>query len=299
MTHEDITERERLNARLEEQHELLKAQEEKLRTRNLQLDTALNNIVQGLVMFDADQRAVVFNRRYAELYDLSEDQLKPGVTLAEILQYHIANGKIARDTADNIQRSVDRTMDGKQSAQYINRLEDGRCISVTAQPMSGGGTVATHQDITEQMRSEAKIVHMAKHDTLTGLPNRALLNERLEQALTLARRGDLIACQLLDLDFFKTVNDTLGHPVGDKLLCQVADRLRALVREGDTIARMGGDEFAILQTTLNRPGDATTLARRVIDELSRPYDIDGQQVVIGTSVGIAIGPDNGLELRPS
>ena len=137
---------------------------------------------------------------------------------------------------------------------YVNQLEDGRCISVTAQPMSGGGTVATHQDITEQLRSEAKIVHMAKHDTLTGLPNRALLNERLEQALTLARRGDLIACQLLDLDFFKTVNDTLGHPVGDKLLCQVADRLRALVRESDTIARMGGDEFAILQTTLNQPG---------------------------------------------
>ena len=185
-------------------------------------------------------------------------------------------------------------MEGKQSAQYVNRLEDGRCIAVTAQPMPGGGTVATHQDITEQLRSEAKIVHMAKHDTLTGLPNRALLNERLEQALTLARRGDLIACQLLDLDYFKTVNDTLGHPVGDKLLCQVADRLRALVREGDTIARMGGDEFAILQTTLNQPGDATNLARRVIDELSRPYDIDGQQVVIGTSVGIAIGPDNGL-----
>jgi diguanylate cyclase (GGDEF)-like protein len=295
VTHEDLTERERLNARLEEQHDLLKAQEEKLRTRNLQLDTALNNIVQGLVMFDADQRAVVFNRRYAELYGLSEDQLRPGVTLAEILQYHIVNGKIARDTADNIQRSVDRTMDGRQSVQYVNRLEDGRCISVSAQPMSGGGTVATHQDITEQMRSEAKIVHMAKHDTLTGLPNRALLNERLEQALALARRGDLIACQLLDLDFFKTVNDTLGHPVGDKLLCLVADRLRALVRESDTIARMGGDEFAILQTTLSQPVDATNLARRVIHELSRPYDIDGQQVVIGTSVGIAIGPDNGLD----
>ena len=295
VTHEDITERERLNARLEEQHDLLKVQEEQLRTQNLQLDTALNNIVQGLVMFDADQRVVVYNRRYAELYGLSPDQLKSGVSLAEILQSHIRNGKMVSQTAENIQRSVDRTLDGKQSVQYLNRLEDGRCISVTAQPMSGGGTVATHQDITEQLRSEAKIVHMAKHDTLTGLPNRALLNERLEQALTLVRRGDRIACHLLDLDYFKTVNDTLGHPVGDKLLCLVAERLRALVRESDTIARMGGDEFAILQASLGQPGDATNLARRVIDEVSRPYDIDGQQVVIGTSVGIAIGPENGVD----
>jgi diguanylate cyclase (GGDEF)-like protein len=134
---------------------------------------------------------------------------------------------------------------------------------------------------------------MAKHDSLTGLPNRVLLNERIEHALAHAKRGASMACHLLDLDYFKTVNDTLGHPAGDKLLCQVADRLRTLVRETDTIARMGGDEFAILQGHLNQAQDATNLAHRVIDELSRPYDIDGQQVVIGTSVGIAIGPSDG------
>jgi len=295
VTHDDVTERERLNARLEEQHELLKAQEERLRTQNLRLDTALNNMVQGLIMYDAEQRVLIYNSRYVELYGLRPDQVRPGKLLSEVVLHHVENGKITRETAEAILSAISRTGAAEGPVRYINNLNDGRRIAVAAQPMPGGGTVATHQDITEQLRSEAQIVHMAKHDTLTGLPNRALLNERLEQALGLAARGDLIACHLLDLDYFKTVNDTLGHPVGDKLLCQVADRLRALVRDTDTIARMGGDEFAILQTTLGRPEDATHLARRTIDALSRPYDIDGQQVVIGTSIGIAIGPDNGLD----
>jgi diguanylate cyclase (GGDEF)-like protein len=227
------------------------------------------------------------------MYGLSSAQVWPGISLAEIVQHHIDNGKITPKTAEAILQSVSRSSGRKESVQYINKLEDGRFIAVAAQPMPGGGTVATHQDITEQRRSEAKIVHMAMHDTLTGLPNRVLLNERIEHGLARTKRGESMACHLLDLDYFKTVNDTLGHPAGDKLLCQVADRLRALVRETDTIARMGGDEFAILQGTLGQPQDAINLAHRVIDEISRPYDIDGQQVVIGTSVGIAIGPDDG------
>ena len=159
--------------------------------------------------------------------------------------------------------------------------------------MPGGGWVATHEDITEQRQSEAKIEHMAHHDALTGLPNRVLLNERLEHALSRAQRGEMVAVHHLDLDHFKAVNDTLGHPCGDKLLRMVAERLRGLVRETDTIARMGGDEFAIVQAAIAEPADATALAQRIIEALSEPYDIDGQQVVIGTSVGIAVGPGDG------
>ena len=131
--------------------------------------------------------------------------------------------------------------------------------------MPDGGTVTTHQDITEQRRSEAKIAHMALHDSLTGLPNRALLNQQLEHAITRGKRGELVAVHLLDLDHFKTVNDTLGHPAGDKLLQMVADRLRPLVREADTVARMGGDEFAVVQVGIAEPADATSLALRIID----------------------------------
>src|SRR6185312_15693465 len=130
-------------------------------------------------------------------------------------------------------------------------------VAVTVQRMANGGTVTTHHDITEQRQSEAKIAHMAVHDTLTGLPNRVLLNERLEDALRRVKRGEIVAALLLDLDHFKTVNDTLGHPAGDKLLQAVAGRLRAVVRETDTIARMGGDEFAIVQTSITQPADST------------------------------------------
>ena len=165
--------------------------------------------------------------------------------------------------------------------------------SVSAKPMLNGYTVTTHQDITEQRRSEAKIVHMAMHDALTGLPNRVLFNERLEQALGRVKRGEIAAVHLLDLDHFKNVNDTLGHPAGDKLLKMVTERLQTLVRDADTVARMGGDEFAILQQAISQPADASTLARRVIDAVSLPYEIDDHQVVIGASVGIAVGPSDG------
>src|SRR5262245_3379644 len=176
---------------------------------------------------------------------------------------------------------------------YERERPDGTVIEVRGVPLGDGGHVVTHQDITDQRRTEAKIVHMALHDALTDLPNRVLLNERLEHALTRVRRGEMVAVHLLDLDHFKTVNDTLGHPTGDKLLRMVTERLRVLVRETDTIARMGGDEFAVLQTAITQPADATVLALRVIETLNAPFDLDGTQVVIGTSVGIAIGPADG------
>ena len=159
--------------------------------------------------------------------------------------------------------------------------------------MPGGGWVATHEDITEQRQSEVKIEYMAHHDSLTDLANRVLLNDRLEYALGRVQHGEMVAVHHLDLDQFKAVNDTFGHPCGDKLLRIVAERLRGLVGEADTIARMGGDEFVIVQATIADPAEATSLAQGVIDALSEPYDIDGQQAVIGVSIGISVGPGDG------
>ena len=292
-THEDITEREKLNARLEQQHLLVKQQEERLRLQNMQLDAALNNMVQGLAMFDADLRVVIANDRYAEIYGLTIAQVVPGTTLQQILEDRIAGGSCCGKTADQMLQAMLARAAGKGDNEYISTLSDGRHIAISLQRMADGGIVTTHQDITDQRRSEAKIVHMALHDALTDLPNRVLLNERLEQALARARRGDLVAVHLLDLDHFKIVNDTLGHPAGDRLLKMVTQRLRSLVRETDTIARMGGDEFAVLQVAISQPADATVLALRIIETVSAPYDLDGTQVVIGTSVGIAIGPVDG------
>jgi diguanylate cyclase (GGDEF)-like protein/PAS domain S-box-containing protein len=149
-------------------------------------------------------------------------------------------------------------------------------------------------DVTEKRQAEARIAHMAHHDSLTGLPNRLLFLERLEEALLRVRRyPETLAVLYLDLDQFKSVNDTLGHPVGDKLLVAVADRLRKCLRDCDMVARFGGDEFAVLQIGLAGPDEAAILGERIVTFLSEPYDIEGQQGVIGASVGIALAPADG------
>ena len=293
ITHEDITERQKLNAQLAEQHQLLKEHETRLSAQNVQLDAALNNMVQGLAMFDAQCKLVLCNGRYGEIYGLGPEQVAIGTTLRQITEHRTANGLRADRSPDEIVEAMLLRREDANFKQLLSYLSDGRCIAITVQAMADGGTVTTHQDITEQRRSEAKITHMALHDALTGLPNRVLLNERLEHALALSKRGELVAMHMLDLDHFKHVNDTLGHPAGDKLLQIATRRLRSLVREIDTVARMGGDEFAILQLSLSQPSDATALATRIIEILSAPYDVDGQQVVVGTSIGIALGPIDG------
>ncbi|HEY5827758.1 MAG TPA: PAS-domain containing protein [Hyphomicrobiaceae bacterium] len=293
-THEDISEREQLSSRITRQNELLIEREQELNVRNEQLDAALNNMLQGLAMYDSKFQLVMCNRRYAEMYGLSPEQVKRGTPLRVIIEHRIARGEFRGKSADELVEERVKRVAGQTTAQYVNELCDGRHISVSTRPMPDGGTVTTHHDITEQHRSEARIAHMALHDALTGLPNRILLNERLEDALRRVKRGEIVATHLLDLDHFKTVNDSLGHPAGDKLLRTVADRLRALIRDTDTIARMGGDEFAIVQTAITQPADATALAHRAIEAISAPYVVEGHHVVIGTSIGIAVGPSDAL-----
>ncbi len=149
-------------------------------------------------------------------------------------------------------------------------------------------------DVTAKRQAEARIAHMAHHDALTSLPNRVLFHERLDEALLRVRRDrDKFAVLYLDLDQFKSVNDTLGHAAGDKLLMAVAERLRTCLRGSDMVAKFGGDEFAVLQMGLAGPPEAGILAERIVTLLSEPYDIEGQQAVIGTSVGIALAPADG------
>jgi diguanylate cyclase (GGDEF)-like protein len=277
----DLVERQKLVAQLEHQ--------------NMRFQAALANMCQGLCMFDADANLVVANDRYAEMYGLSREIIQPGTPFRRILESRIAMGAYVGSNPEKYIRERLAAVRERVASTKIQTLSDGRVFAISHQPMSDGGWVATHQDITDQRRSEAKIAHMALHDALTDLPNRSLLNERLEQALAHVKRGDIVATHLLDLDHFKNVNDTLGHAVGDKLLQAVAGRLGALIRETDTVARMGGDEFAIVQVALEQPADAATLATRIIEAISAPYDIDGHQVTVGTSVGIAIGPNDGVD----
>jgi diguanylate cyclase (GGDEF)-like protein len=176
---------------------------------------------------------------------------------------------------------------------HFQNLSNGRVVAVVHQPTADGGWVATYEDVTERRQAEARIAFMARHDALTKLPNRVLLAERIDHAMAELVRGSGFAVLCLDLDHFKGVNDTLGHPVGDVLLKAVAERLRQCVADDDTVARLGGDEFAIIRVGVQRPEEVNELADKLVDALAAPYELDGNQIIVSTSIGIALAPDDG------
>ena len=182
-THEDITGREEMSARLKMQYELGKEQEENLRIRNLQFDTAINNMSQGLCFFDAAHRLIVCNDRYVEMYDLPRDRVGPGTPLAEIVDMRFEAGSFPAMSRDEYLHWRTNVAVSAEPTDSIVELRNGRTFKIRHRPMPDGGWVATHEDITEQRRSEVKIEYMAHHDALTDLANRVLLNERLEHAL--------------------------------------------------------------------------------------------------------------------
>jgi diguanylate cyclase (GGDEF)-like protein len=213
----------------------------------------------------------------------------------EIVTARVAAGTSPAGDSEMYRAEVRRLTRLTEPVYKVWELGDGRVILVSSRPMPDGGWVATHQDITEQRRAEAKISHMARHDALTDLPNRLYFHERLDSQLRRVTKAAPMAVLSLDLDDFKAVNDAHGHPFGDRLLTTVADRLRRCVRDTDVVARLGGDEFIVLQGRAGQPFGATMLAQRLIDALSAHYQIDGHEVVVGTSVGIAIAPHDGID----
>ena len=258
------------------------------------LHTVLNNMSQGVLLFDSELKLVICNQRYIEMYGLSQESIKPGCTLRDLLNIRTQVGTFSGDPVDYVARLEKCIVDGEIFSN-TTKLADGRVISLVSKPIFGGGWLATHEDITERQCAEDRIGHMARHDALTDLPNRVLLRERLEHELKRVKRGECLAVLCLDLDHFKSVNDTLGHPIGDELLKLVADRLRGCTREPDTIARLGGDEFAIIMTKMQKSDDAAILARRVRELIIKPYQIDGHQIITDISIGISLSPDDGTE----
>jgi len=259
------------------------------------LDTAMNNMSQGLIMFDAAERIVVCNDLYIEMYGLSREIVKPGCSFVELLRYRAEAGKFVHHDIEKYRADLLVAMAQGKVMSSILETADGREVLVTNSPMAAGGRVATHNDITERRRAEAKIAYMAHHDALTDLPNRLQLYEQLRQLLARTRQGQHVAVFCLDLDRFKDVNDAHGHSVGDLLLKAVADRLRQCIRDTDMVARLGGDEFAIMQAGASQPTDATSLASRLIEVIGAPYELDGEQVTVDLSIGIALAPGDGLD----
>ena len=256
---------------------------------NLQLDAAINNMPLGLSMFDAQQRLLVCNKRYAEMYALPSELTQPGTVRCALWEHRERMG------ARHYPTDEDREVGAEHANSMTIEFGNERIIAVARQPLKGGGWVSLHEDITLRRRQELEITHLARHDVLTNLANRALFREQLQQALLRLRRGQGFAVFCLDLDRFKAVNDTLGHPVGDVLLKQVSERLLSCVRQGDLVARLGGDEFAIIQANVRDTDSTEVLAARIVEAIGKPYAINGHHIDISTSIGMTMAPRDGSD----
>jgi diguanylate cyclase (GGDEF)-like protein len=283
-THEDVTEQ-----KADEQ--LLAEKAVELERMNVRFDAALNTMSQGLCMFDAEQKVVVSNARYGEIYHLGPDQIKPGTSLRQILEYRREKG-----TNFDVVTEAYLKLNVKKASE-LQELADGRVVAITRHAMPNGGWLTTHEDVTVRAQNEKRIAFLAHHDLLTSLANRALFAEKLDDAAKrLQRHGTTFSVLMLDLDKFKNVNDTLGHPAGDQLLVEVARRLTSSLRDTDVLARLGGDEFAIIQENeKNQREGAIALARKVIRLIEQPFDLNGHLVGVGVSIGIAFAPEHGTD----
>jgi diguanylate cyclase (GGDEF)-like protein len=274
------------------------SQPEQIDRINLWLEVALNNMARGLSMFDANQKLILCNEMYRQIYALPEYLTRPGTPLALIVRHHVKR-ETGRDRASDqraqrqwISSHLAKLALGKPF-NHTQQLSSGRTILVTNQPLSDGSWVDLQEDITERCQAEEKISWLARHDALTEVPNRFHFHEQLDQALQGLRHGDGLAVHWIDIDHFKNVNDDLGHPGGDALLRSIGARLRTGVRQPDFVGRLGGDEFAVVQMHVTSMAQATAFAKRILRSIKETHQYMGQRIDIGASIGIAMAPAHG------
>lgn len=278
----------------------LLAQSRKLAQLNSRFEIALNNMARGLSMFDAEGNLIVCNGLYRELYDLPEGLTAPGTPFSRIIAYHAAKDG-SPNSAEDLARQqawIEAHITERRHGKVFNQthtLADGRIILVTIQPLRDGGWVDIQEDVTEKTLAHERIAWLATHCPLTEIANRFHLRDTLKAALARLKANELLAVHLVDLDYFKQVNDTLGHAAGDAVLKAAAKRLQSVLRSGDVVGRVGGDEFVIVQTNLNATEQAAGLAERLVKTLSAPYRVLGSNAAVGASIGIAIAPAHGTD----
>ncbi|UPJ53145.1 EAL domain-containing protein [Bradyrhizobium sp. 200] len=273
--------------KLSHQH---RASKQRLTLEKQRLDTAVNNMTQGLLLFDAKQHLIICNKRYLEMYGLSAEIVKPGCSFREVIAHRKETGSFVGDIDHYIQMVM---RDISHRNVMVISTPDGRSIQVVNEPVPDGGWLATHEDITERRRAEERITHLAHYDALTDLPNRTLFHERLKRELSYTGPDRQLAVLYIDIDEFKSVNDSLGHMIGDELLKSVAASLAGCVRKTDFVARLGGDEFAIVQTGIDDLDDVMMLVSRIFQAIRTPYQCLGHQVTTDASIGIALAPRDG------
>jgi diguanylate cyclase (GGDEF)-like protein len=262
------------------------AAEAEARTRT----AIVESMSQGFLLYDDVDRLVIRNSHFLDLYPSLREVTQPGALYSDVVRAELASGDFPLRGDDLTQAFRDRLAQHKlRHRTHERQIGIDRWIQINEHRTSDGGTVVLYTDISELMRREQRIRHMVEHDALTGLPNRVLFRQRVEDTIAATRRNRCLAAVMcLDIDHFKHVNDTLGHPIGDRLLCAIAERLETELRSEDTAARLGGDEFAIIVRQVQSPEAVASLATRLLVQLNQPVLIDGQQLLASSSIGIAL-----------
>jgi diguanylate cyclase (GGDEF)-like protein len=269
------------------------AAQRRLSEKSQHLDTAINNMPQGLLLFDASGRLVICNQQYIDMFGVSPDVVKPGCHLRDLILHRQQQGTFVGDVDAYCARFLNPKDDAVRNTETTT--PDGRTIRLIYQRSPDGGWATTLEDVTEARRVQGQIEHLAHYDALTNLPNRTLF-QRHAEALLLDWRSAQFAILYIDIDEFKRINDSLGHLIGDEFLKGVADRLRQSAGPDDFIARLGGDEFAIVQRNVAAADDVKVLLARIYDSLRTPFDCNGHRLSGDASIGVAISPRHGSDL---
>jgi diguanylate cyclase (GGDEF)-like protein len=284
--------------RLDRAHASLLESEISARRSSEQLRTTLENMDQGIIMVDPDGFVQVINRRAAQLLDIPDAWLETRMKLSDMRALLWDRGEFEGSQQPHIRKMFAESGIYSGPATYQRTRPNGMVLEVRNMHLPDGGLVRTFSDITARHQAEERIRHLALHDELTELANRAAFRERIEHCFQKAHRhGECFALLIFDMDRFKTINDRMGHLAGDGVLREIGRRLKACVRDVDLAARLGGDEFAIVQSDIRSVEDVADLAQRILDKMREPFDIGDATIGISVSIGIALAPRHASHIK--